>query len=67
MPSYICNRCNKLFNHKNDFRKYRNRNLPCKIANIENNTNDTVLEDEIQMGKKLAPINTICAPKNTNI
>ena len=35
---YKCDRCDKLFNHKNDFRKHINRKNPCKLK-ISDQTN----------------------------
>ncbi len=30
MVSYKCDRCNKIFTHKNDYRRHINRKNPCK-------------------------------------
>jgi len=34
MVQYKCNRCNKIFTHKNDYNKHKNRKKPCKISVI---------------------------------
>jgi len=33
MVSYKCSRCGKIFNHKGDFTRHKNRKNPCKIKN----------------------------------
>ena len=66
MSSYKCDRCNKLFIYKNDFRRHKNRKFPCKIVNIENCTNDTVLEGEIKVSKKLHTNAHKCTELYTN-
>ena len=66
MSSYKCDRCNKVFNYKNDFRRHRNRKFPCKVVNVENYTSDMLLADEIKIGKKLHTNAHKCAELHTN-
>ena len=66
MSSYKCDRCNKVFNYKNDFRRHRNRKFPCKVVNVENYTSDMLLADEIKIGKKLHTNAHKCTELHTN-
>ena len=48
MVLYKCNTCNKLFKQKNDYRRHKNRKIPCKKQNHKinhkNHKNDSQFE-----------------------
>jgi len=48
MVTYKCDKCNKIFKHKNDYRRHKNKKRPCikqnhKI-NHKNHKNDSLFE-----------------------
>ena len=78
---YKCNRCNKIYNHKNDFKKHMNRKTPCQNIIIipiipdefkcshcnKTYTRKDNLNRHISHFCKLKKINTFISPKNPDI
>jgi len=48
MVEYKCNTCNKIFHHKNDFRKHLNRKFPCTktTPHLHQNTSEKSITSE---------------------
>ena len=53
MVEYICETCNKIFNHKGHFTRHKNRKISCKSENGIMNTNEHKFDEIIDRKKCL--------------